>query len=130
MEELTKLLSTISIKKTDEKYIKIKRNSETRESKNYTLDNIVNMIKPVIILKDLTGTLSDIRQTLRSNIDKRCGIYMFYNKETNEYYIGSSKNIISRISDYLTDSYITKSAKCKNLIKEAMIKYTKQHLHY
>jgi hypothetical protein len=127
MEQLIKLLSTISIKKTDsdEKYIKVKRNSENHESKNYTLDKIIDMVKPVIVLKDLTGALSDIRRTLRTNIDKCCGIYMFYNKETNEYYIGSSKNVISRISDYLTDSYITKPTKYKNLIKEAMIKYTK-----
>jgi hypothetical protein len=92
----------------------------------YTLKAIIRKVRPVYVLDDLTGTRRDIKQMLRSNVTKYCGIYMFYNKATNEYYIGSSKNIITRTMSYLAESYVTREARYNNLILEAMTKYGKE----
>jgi DNA repair exonuclease SbcCD ATPase subunit len=127
-----KLLSLLSIKnvKDDnkhikEKYKKIKNDKEKYKSKEYTMDNIISKVNPILILLDLTLPLKDIRKILRTKLDKSCGIYMFFNNETNECYIGMSKNIVSRTSSYLTKDYTMKPPKYRNYIKDAMIKYTK-----
>ena len=122
-----KLLSLLNIKnvKDDKKYKKIKNNKERYKSKEYTMDNIISIVNPILILSDLTLPLKDIRKILKTKLDKPCGIYMFFNNETNEYYIGMSKNIVSRTSSYLTKDYIAKPPKYRNYIKDAMIKYTK-----
>jgi len=82
------------------------------------------MVSPILTISDLTLPLKDIRKILRTKLDKSCGIYMFFNNQTNEYYIGMSKNIVSRTSSYLTKDYIAKPPKYKNYIKDAIIKYT------
>lgn len=108
-----------------EKYKKIKNDKEKYISKRYTLTNIINMVNPILVISDLNLPLKDIRKILRTKLDKPCGIYMFFNNQTNEYYIGKSKSIIFRSSSYLTEGYTIKPSKYKNYIKDAMIKYTK-----
>jgi KilA-N domain/GIY-YIG catalytic domain len=127
-----KLLSFLDIKNEKdnkkhekEKYKRIKNDKEKYISKGYTLDDIIKLVNPFLIISDLSASLKDIRKILRTHINKNCGIYMFFNNETKEYYIGMSKNIISRASSYLTKDYTVKPPKYRNYIKDAMIKYTK-----
>jgi hypothetical protein len=122
-DSLVDNFAKLSIK--DGQYKKIKRTPSRTQSKKYTLNGIIKKVKPVCVLRDLTVSRREIKQQLRSSIPKYCGIYMFFNKVTDEYYIGSSKNIISRTMSYLTESYVTREPKYKSLIREAMIKYTK-----
>lgn len=89
-----------------------------------TINDIIKIVAPVIVITDLS---KDIKPLLRDKIGAkpRGGVYMLFNKKTNNYYIGSSKNVVARVSSYLIDSYVTTPARYRNLIKEAMIKYTK-----
>jgi KilA-N domain/GIY-YIG catalytic domain len=121
--ELTNFLQKVKIK--SKKYCKIKRDNNIHIPKNYPKEYIVNIVKPFEIIDDLSGNLDDIKKKLKEIIPKKYGVYMLYNNETNEYYIGSSKSLISRVSVYLTDIYVSRESKYKDLMKKAMIKYTK-----
>jgi len=106
-------------------YKRIKRTPLADCSKTYTLSDIVNLVQPVVVMTDLTK--GDVRRALRGKIGtaERGGVYMLFNKKTNEYYIGSSKNVVTRASGYFTDSYAATPSTYKNLIKEAIVKHTK-----
>jgi hypothetical protein len=113
MDALVKSMQDMSI------YKKIKRPPLADCSKTYTLDDIITLVKPVIVITDLSKSVKKQLHGMQG------GVYMFFNKKTNDYYIGSSKNIVSRVSGYLINSYLTTPSTYKNLIKEAMIKYGK-----
>jgi hypothetical protein len=121
--ELTNFLQKIEIK--PKKYCKIKRDNNIHIPKNYPKEYIVNTVNPFEIVNDLSGSIDDIKKKLKEVIPKKCGVYMLYNNETNEYYIGSSKNLVARVSMYLTDIYVSRESKYRDLMKKAMIKYTK-----
>jgi hypothetical protein len=108
----------------DNKYARVKRNDNC-DSQTHTLDYIIKMTRPVLIIRDLTLEQSTIRSILKSSLGNASGVYMLFNNATNEYYIGSSKNIVSRVSCYLRDSYPRKITKHRDLIREAISKYSR-----
>lgn len=91
-DDVLKGLQNLSIRKNNKKYKLIKQGFENHEWKNYKLYDIINIVNSIIVIQDLTFPLSNIKQMLQSNINKNCGVYMFFNKETNDYYIGSKYN--------------------------------------
>jgi hypothetical protein len=113
----------LSLKRKDDLHsLSLKRKDSLVGEK--TINDIIKIVAPVIVITDLS---KDIKPLLRDKIGAkpRGGVYMLFNKRTNNYYIGSSKNVVARVSSYLIDSYVTTPARYRNLIKEAMIKYTK-----
>jgi hypothetical protein len=96
------------------KYLRVRRTNIQR-TRSYTLNDIIDMVKPVLVLENLGQKLV---------LDKPCGVYLLFNNKTDEYYVGSSKNLASRVSCYLRDSYTKKTVKHRDLIRDAISKYT------
>jgi group I intron endonuclease len=51
------------------------------------------------------------------------GVYLFFNHITGSFYVGSSRNIYSRINNYLNQSYLLTHANKNQLICRAFLKY-------
>lgn len=67
------------------------------------------------------------RSTILNSIKQKSGIYLWYNKITNKFYIGQSKDLKNkqngRITRYFVPSYIQSIRRGKSIIRNSILKY-------
>jgi hypothetical protein len=63
------------------------------------------------------------RSSIKLVTSKRAGVYLWYNKINNKYYVGSSNNLYKRLSRYYQDSYLKYPTHYDLPIVRAIIKY-------
>ena len=88
-------------------------------NKFFMSTNSKPITNPVKFYEDAENLKSKI---LLENKNKS-GIYLWQNKITDEYYIGSAINLNKRMSEYYRQSYITHPSRGKSIICYALVKY-------
>ena len=68
-----------------------------------------------------------LKKILEDNKQK-CGIYKWVNKINGKSYVGSSVNLSSRLSSYLSINYLTKRASISNSLREFTLVNTWRNL--
>ena len=69
----------------------------------------------------------DNEGTIRTAHRDKRGIYLFTNKLNGKQYVGSSKNLSTRLGDYFKDSYLNVQIHRGSAISAALIKYGKDN---
>ena len=94
-------------------------NSQKNDIKGIYTKNPLDNDKDMVVYNDALG-LKDV--ILEENKGKS-GIYMFTNKQTNDSYIGQSKNLYNRFRNYYNPAYITGLNNKNSRIGRALKKY-------
>jgi GIY-YIG catalytic domain-containing protein len=81
------------------------------------------IIELFIYSKDLFVHPIIERSDIKLITSKKAGVYLWYNKVTNNYYVGSSNNLYKRLSRYYQESYLKYPNHCDLPIVRAVVKY-------
>lgn len=109
---------------------------------SWTFLNVRHLYNNTSNLKDSSKDNSDVKyldcynnldfknkSLIRQRYAKVSGIYMWLNHLNNKCYIGSSKNLYSRMNNYLSPYYISRNEK-KMAICSAIAKYNIEHFSF
>lgn len=86
-----------------------------------------NWLKILPYIKNFFDISLFNRSTILNSIKQNSGIYLWYNKITNKFYIGQSKDLKNkqngRITRYFVPSYIQSIRRGKSIIRNSILKY-------